>query len=281
MDDWTRVAVVVAPEQADLAADLLWTSGPAAIEEQEVPEGVLLLAGYATAEAADRAAAALDATGWAVSPARLLPVTDDGLDGWRAWARVERAGPFLLTPTWIDEPEVGAGERVLRLDPRRSFGSGSHPTSRLVLAQLADLVGPTTSVLDVGTGSGVLAVGAALLGAPRVVAIDVDADSPATVAANAAVNEVATGTIDPSDLSLADVVATGEAFDVVAANLLAPVVVELAGDLVRATAPDGRLVVSGLLADRWAATTEHLSALTVVAVDEQDGWVSVVLRRPA
>lgn len=283
MGDWTQVLVRVGEVDPAMAADRLWAFGPAAIEERteertpEPDEGpVLLVAGFDDAERAASAAAAMESLG--VEAVHLRPVTDDGLDAWRAWARIEQAGPFTIVPAWLDVPEEAVGHTIV-LDPGRTFGSGSHPTTRLVLRMLANAASPGDRVLDVGCGSGVLAIGAALLGAGRVLGIDIDPEARPTTEANAHSNGVA-DQVTASDESLSSVAASGERFDVVAANLLAPVVAELASDLVAVLASGATLIVSGLLADRWEATAAVLAPLRVAAVEEEDGWVALVLRQP-
>ncbi len=270
--------------QAEVVADVLWSFGPPAIEEQTNGPDTVLLAGFADAVTSEAAAAAIRSLGG--SEVELVPVTDDGLDGWREWATVEQAGPFVLVPTWLDAPAVEPGQHVLRLDPGRTFGSGSHPTTRAVLMALVSRVGPTTTVLDVGCGSGVLAVAAAMLGAAAVVGIDVDTESPSVVAANVAANgaaDVVTASTDP----LSMVAGRADRYDVVAANLLAPIIIELADDLEAVVADGGALILSGLLADRWPQTVERFtgdaspgrSAWTVDDVMLLDGWAAIVLRR--
>ncbi|MBX3284449.1 MAG: 50S ribosomal protein L11 methyltransferase [Actinobacteria bacterium] len=279
---WVRVVVEVTPADAELAADVLWAFGPAAIEEQAGGSTVRLLAGFVDATAARPAAEALARRH--LGAAEVVPVDDDGLDGWRAWARPVAAGPFTITPAWLAD-EVAAPGRLL-VDPGRTFGSGSHPTTRLVLARAARLVRPGDRVLDVGCGSGVLAIGAALLGAAEVHGIDVDPGSPATTAANARANGVA-DRVTASAAPLADVAARpGDEgrYDLVLANLLAPVVMDLSADLAAVVGPAGRLVVSGLLADRWEPAVRAVrdaadppTRLAVESVDEDDGWVAVTL----
>lgn len=266
-----------ATDDAELAADILWQAGAAAIEEQESDGKVRLLAGYPSAAGAGGAATLARRAGWRV--VAVTPVVDDGLDAWRHFARIERAGPVLLVPAWLEPPVTDPGDLVVRLDPGPTFGSGSHPTTRLVAAVAADRVRPGDSVLDVGTGSGVLAVVAALAGAGRVVGLDVDPASAEVVAANSARNDVG-AVVHVEHRPLAALVADGTRFDVVLANLLAPVVVDLATDLVAALTPGGTLVVSGLLADRWAEATDHLDGLVVEEVATDDGWAAVTLRQP-
>ncbi|HRW36269.1 MAG: 50S ribosomal protein L11 methyltransferase [Acidimicrobiales bacterium] len=273
---WVRVVATVLAADAELVADELWQAGAAGVEEQASGDEVRLLAGFASGAAASDAARALARRG---VDGHLEAVVDDGLDGWRAHARAERAGPFWLVPTWVASPAAADPTWVLRLDPGRTFGSGSHPTTRLVVAQLAGLVRPGDRVLDVGAGSGVLAVAAARLGARAVAAIDIDPASPAVVGANADANGVG-DRVHASTETVAEVVARTGPADVVAANLLAPVLRQLGPELASAVAPGGHLVVSGLLADRWADGVTPLAGLQVATVAEEEGWASVVLVRP-
>ncbi|MEO6988819.1 MAG: 50S ribosomal protein L11 methyltransferase [Aquihabitans sp.] len=285
MDVWTRVTVTCPATQAEVVADRLWVFAPAAIEEQIDGSDTVLLAGFDDADAAAQAASAVRSLGYDL--VEVSTVTAEGLDGWRDWAKAETAGPFVLVPAWLETPDVEPGECIVRLDPGHTFGSGSHPTTRAVLIALASRVDAATTVLDVGCGSGVLAVAAAMLGAQAVHGIDVDVESPSVVAANAAANGV-DDVVTASNEPLSTVVDRAERYDVVAANLLAPVIVELSDDLEAVVAEGGTLVLSGLLADRWAQTIDHFThglppAEAPWLVDEVvslEGWVAVVLQRP-
>lgn len=303
------MTVTTTPAAAELVADVLWRFAPAAVEELTGPPDptgrptAVVRTGFddrAVAAAAAEAVRAIDPGSVAGSVAgpvevavAVAAVTDTGLDGWRAHARVEDAAPFAVAPAWLDPDAVATalrelpGERtVLWVDPGPTFGSGSHPTTRLVLTLLATLAGPGTTVLDVGCGSGVLAVGAAVLGAAAV-GLDVDPASADAVAANAERNGVGPRVrFDPRPLAALadDCRAGGPRFAVVAANLLAPVIGELADDLVAVLDDGGALVVSGLLADRWREGVAPLTAggrVTVATVDEAEGWVAVTCRPAA
>ncbi|MGN6692898.1 MAG: 50S ribosomal protein L11 methyltransferase [Aquihabitans sp.] len=274
---WVRVRIAVDvashPAAGEIAAAVLWSSGAAGVEEQGDGASSVLLGGFEDRASAHEAVTRAIDLGL---EATVAPVVDDGLDAWRAWAAAERAGRFWITPPWVDAPSLEPDEEVLWIDPGSTFGSGSHPTTRLVLALLEDLVRPGATVLDVGCGSGVLAIGAARRGATAT-ATDIDPASPALVAANAERNRVGAA-VHAATEPLAVLARQGRTYDVVAANLLAPVIVELGTDLVRCVAPGGALVASGLLADRWEAVLPSLAPLAAVQVFEEDGWVAVVLR---
>ena len=175
--------VTVLNEHVDAVTDALWARGPSAIEERPLGDSqTTLVAGFADREAADAVAAALTASGWC-RPERLTvsEFTDESwLDQWRGHARSVRVGRFLVVPSWLAAlrpiPMVRSRATPCASGsmPARAFGSGSHPTTRLMLGAVEQLVSAGTAVLDVGCGSGVLAIAAAELGGSPVVAIDVD-----------------------------------------------------------------------------------------------------------
>jgi ribosomal protein L11 methyltransferase len=165
------------------------------------------------------------------------------------------------------------------VEPEASFGLGDHPTTRLALAHLVAAVGerPDARVLDVGCGSGVLAITAVLRGALCARAVDV---SPAAVEAtrhNALRNDVeALLEVDGTEIG-----ALGGAYDIVAANILAPVLVSMAPELRRVTDPGGLLIVSGVLADRHDHVLDALAPLVAVETSETEGWAAITLQMPS
>lgn len=275
---WWQVIATSEPTVAELIADRLLSLGSPGVEIRDEAAETILLAGFpdeSTARLADEAIRGL------VIRSAMRPIDDDGLDRWREHAHPIRTDRFHLVPSWV--PPLDDPDRiVIELDPGRSFGSGSHPTTRSCLDLLADSPQVTGRVLDVGTGSGVLAVAAALLGAETVEAIDVDPGSPAVVSANATRNRVS-NRIRSSNRPLDRIVADEEPFDLVLANLLAPVVRELTGDLVRALAPGARIIVSGLLEHQRPEAAGRLvdEGLVPGPVVLSEGWCTMALDRPS
>ncbi len=196
-------------------------------------------------------------------------------EAWKAHYAPLCIGPFLVLPSWIDDP--ASGGIVLRLDPGMAFGTGLHPTTQLCLVALAELVGPGTTVLDVGTGSGILAIGAALLGAGPVVGLDIDPRAVATARENAERN----GTELTLMAGPLEELPAGD-YDVVVANLLAGTLRDLARQLHQRVRPGGVLLASGVLDEQAETVDAALRSVGFQAAAQRASgdWVVLVARRP-
>lgn len=252
------------------AADVLWMARPSAVAERELDGGRVVL----TADVAEPAI--LDR----LPPScvvRVLELDGDAyLDAWRAWARPVRAGRrVVLHPAWLPDPGgLASDDLVVRLDPGRAFGSGSHPSTRLVITALEDHLHAGARVLDVGAGSGVLSVVACLLGAASAVAVDID---PAALDATRA-NAVANGVNDRVEASTTPVADVPGQFDLVLANIGARVLRDLARDLTERVADGGTLVLAGLLDAQTDEVVAAYPTLHEVARHTEQGWTAVVLQ---
>jgi len=212
---------------------------------------------------------------------------EDWASAWKEHFPVQRFGRrIVIKPTWRDY-EPALDEIIITLDPGMAFGTGLHPTTRLCLAGLeawADAaIVDGASALDVGSGSGVLAVGAALLGAHPVRAVDTDPIAVEATLQNAARNDVTVRATQGS-VPIAD-----GPFDLVFANLVAGILVELAAPLagsVRAgdgrPGSGGRLLASGIFIDREPEVRRAFAAAGLRVVDRQQetDWVALDLERP-
>ena len=263
----TVVQLVVPVADVEQASDDLWQAGPSAVSEEEVGDGRVRL----TADVSDLAAVP---ERW---PATVLDAdTDAHLDEWRRWARPVRAGRSLvLQPAWSEPAELRSGDLVVRLDPGRTFGSGSHPSTRLVAAALESHVAGGEAVLDVGSGSGVLGVVALLLGAATVTGVDVDGAAAAAATTNARLNDVG----DRMRCVTGEVFAVDGRFDVVVANIGVRVLADVADAIEDRTRPGGLVVLAGLLDEQADATVARYPACRELERRHEDGWTAVVLRR--
>jgi ribosomal protein L11 methyltransferase len=203
---------------------------------------------------------------------------DDWAQSWKAYFKPERIGRVVIKPSWEAYTPLPE-DVVVELDPGMAFGTGNHPTTRLCIELLQELVAEGMSMLDLGTGSGVLAVAGAKLGAARVAAADIDPVAVRVARENVAVNGVETRvTVSEADLLQGF---HGESFDLVVANIIAAIIVELVPDVPRVIKPGGFFLTSGIISDRRADVEAVLRAngFEVIKVVERDQWVAIIARR--
>jgi len=220
----------------------------------------------------DRAAAALRIE----FPDATIEAIDVPDEDWaarsQASVRAVRVGNIVVAPPW----DVPAGPVVIIIQPSMGFGTGHHATTRLCIDALQRLNIAGRTVLDVGTGSGVLAIAASLLGASRSVGIDDDADAITAAHENLQLNPQAEATLLVADLRATDV---GSA-DIVIANLTGGLLISAARALQDLVARGGSLVLSGLMA---VEETDVIAAFPAWSVDyrsEEDEWLCVVISPP-
>jgi ribosomal protein L11 methyltransferase len=243
------VTVEVAREGAEDLAAALMEEGASGVEvrdgegvpmpgvAQPAPGRALVVAWFADQGEAEAAAAA-EGRGGAVEPV----AEQDWSESWKAGLGPLAVGRVFVRPSWITAATPPGMVEVV-LDPGMAFGTGTHPTTSLCLAGLSDLLAarPRAAVLDVGTGSGLLAIAAARLGAPRVAGNDNDPIAVRVARENAALNGVA------PDLNERDVHEQRGPFDVVLANILANTLCDLAPAIAAQLAPGGVVLLSGIL----------------------------------
>jgi ribosomal protein L11 methyltransferase len=242
-----RVSVTVPPAEAERARAIMLELFPEGFEEAELAGGVELAA-YTDPAGEERL--------WsAFGGARSAEVEEGWEERWRAFHRPVRIGPLWVGPPW-EEPEAGVTAVVI--DPGRAFGTGSHATTRLCLELVLDL--PRGSLLDVGCGSGVLAIAAAKLGFAPVYAVDLDPQAIEATLRNAEANGVAVDA-RPADALTDPLPATDTAVVNVALDVDRPITERLQCE---------RLVTSGYL----AVEEPELSGYRREARREAEGWAA-------
>ncbi len=208
---------------------------------------------------------------------------EDWANAWKDYFHVTHIGRrIVIRPSWRDYTPKD-GEAVIELDPGMAFGTGQHPTTRLCLEQLEKYVQPGMRVLDVGTGSGILALAAAKLGAARVDGIDNSSVAVESAIANAAANglsgaiRVASGTLDEETATRL----AGQ-YDLVLANILAHIIGGLAAQLAQVMAPGAVLIASGIIEARLPEAEGPLAAAGLQTIDRAmiDDWIALIMRKP-
>ncbi|MCC6793318.1 MAG: 50S ribosomal protein L11 methyltransferase [Thermomicrobiales bacterium] len=207
---------------------------------------------------------------------------EDWANAWKEHFRPLRAGrKTIIAPPWHEFSTESADDIVVILDPGMAFGTGTHPSSRLCLMGLEKQLERGDVVFDVGTGSGILAIAAVKLGASHVDAVDIEPVAVRSAAENAARNGVAErirtalGTAEPG----------GEfqgPYDVVVANIISRVLVELSDGLANAVKPGGLLIMSGVIESREPLVREAFEPRGFRLIDREqiDDWVGLTYRAP-
>jgi ribosomal protein L11 methyltransferase len=221
--------------------------------------------------------------GLSVAPPSVTAVkSEDWSTSWKANFKPLRIGRrLLIVPSW-EQAEAGPDDIVLSLDPGMAFGTGGHETTRLCLERLETVLlgrppAPPPSVLDLGTGSGILAMAAARLGAGRVWAVDIDPEAVEVARENMAIN----GLAERIECGTAPLETLDGPFDVILANILAEELVRLAPQLTARLACGGVLILSGILAGKEAFVRSGFAAqpLSNLETARRGEWVAMLYRK--
>ncbi len=278
---WAEITIDTPPEAIDAVGQALYGVGCGGFEVRETAKPPAVV-GYLPVDdrledrltVLQEALAALPGFGIAgVSTGLTLKYVEeaDWANAWKAFYKPFRVGRRLIvTPPW-ESPVLAPDDIPLVIDPGMAFGTGSHPTTQLCLTALEDYVKPGQSVADVGTGSGILAIAAAKLGASPVAANDNDTLAVKIARENAAANGVS--------VMVTEELPSGT-YDILVANILADVIIGLASDLISRLKPSGLLIASGIIDTREADVQTALESLGLAHVEtrRQGEWVALIFR---
>ena len=211
----------------------------------------------------------------------------DWINNWKQYWHTFTIGNLYIKPTWEEVTEEMKGHPVLSIDPGTAFGTGSHETTRMVIKQLEKYVTPETDMLDVGTGSGILAVIARMLGARSIIGTDLDENAITASAENMEANgfspdifKVIQGNII-DDKAVQDEVGY-EKYDVVTANILADVIMPLSKEIAQHIKHGGVFITSGIIDMKEEAVKKTIMEnpeFDIVDVSHQGDWVSITAVR--
>lgn len=185
---------------------------------------------------------------------------------------------FTIVPTWEHYEPVSSDELIIELDPGMAFGTGTHPTTVMCIQALERTVKPGDTVVDVGTGSGVLSIAAAKLAAKSVMALDLDEVAVASAKLNVKLNKVHSK-VSVSQNNLLDGV--GESADVVVANILAEVIVRFTDDVAKVVKPGGYFIASGIIGQKKQEVKDAIvaSGFTIEETILMEDWVAIIAKR--
>ncbi|MBI5896886.1 MAG: 50S ribosomal protein L11 methyltransferase [Desulfobacterales bacterium] len=202
----------------------------------------------------------------------------DWAEAWKAFFHPQPiTARLVVKPTWREYTPT-PGQQVIEIDPGMAFGTGTHPTTAMCVQLLENHLQPDDSVLDVGTGSGILLIAAAKLGAGRLSGVDLDPIAVAIARENLDLNGLPKERADLHCGHLVDTVT--ERFDLVVANILADVIIDLLDQVPAVLAPGGRFICSGIVQDRREEVLRKMESrgLRVIETLDQDEWVALAGR---
>ena len=304
--DWTELRLTVSAGDTDRAADIANMAVPYGLyieDYRDLEEGARQIAhsdlideellardrtrtrihlylepGRAPAEAAAYLRERLPAEG---IPFELLEDTvreEDWATAWRQYYKPVRVGQKLMVvPSW-EQYQAQEGDVVITLDPGMAFGTGTHATTRLCMRLIEQYLIPGQDMLDVGTGSGILAVTALKLGARKAVGVDIDATAVRVAGENAALN----GVEDNLSVICGDLACDVKgSFQLITANIVADIIIRLTPDVPPLLKEGGTFVVSGIIDSREQDVRDALQAngFHVISSLTEGGWVALACQR--
>lgn len=220
-----------------------------------------------------------------VSDVRVTSLAEeDWANAWKEHFQVHRIGErVVIRPPWRDFEPENDDDVVVELDPGMAFGTGLHPSTKLSMLGTEQVVRPGDTVLDVGTGSGILAIAAVKLGAVKADTVDVESVAVDATRENADRNGVGDqiavqlGSVGPGEPFW------GQEYDVVLANIIARVLIELSGAIVAHTKPGGHMVLAGIIESREQDVIDAFASAgaKVKIRRSHEDWISLVLTRQA
>lgn len=211
----------------------------------------------------------------------------DWINNWKQYFKPFIVDDILIKPTWEEVPKEHEDKLLIQIDPGTAFGTGMHETTQLCIRQLRRYVNDSSAVLDVGTGSGILGIAALKLGARMVFGTDLDENAIRAVAENLEANAISKESFQVVQGNLIDDEevrrqAGEECYDIAVANILAPVIILLQGEICRHLKHGGIFITSGIINTKEEDVREAMEAneeLEILETACQGDWVSITARR--
>lgn len=211
----------------------------------------------------------------------------DWMNNWKAFFHQFYIDDLLVIPSWEEVKDEDRNKKILHIDPGTAFGTGMHDTTQLCIRQIKKFLTPETTLLDVGSGSGILAILALMYGAKKAVGTDLDPCAAEAVRQNMEANGIRQ---EDFTMMIGNIITEKEVqdkvgylcYDIVVANILANVLVELTPVIMAQLKPGGVYITSGIIQEKEACVAEaaQRAGLEIVEVTRQGEWVSITARKP-
>ena len=285
--EWLEVSVTAENEAAEAVAEVLSRYAHRGVAIEAGPEGwnagPVVVRAYLPADdqLSDNKCRVREALGHLdqiipVSVPTFCPVAEeDWAKAWKERLTVMHIGQHIvIRPSWLDYV-LAPKDVIVQLDPGMAFGTGLHPTTQMCLMALEELVRPKIKVLDMGTGSGILAIAAAKMGVGHVLALDNDPVAVKTARDNMKTNNVQ----DVVSALCGSLAEASESYDLVVVNILANVIIEMLQEgLATRVCPGGKMIAAGIIDDQEQKVVKAMEqqGLTLLGKQQQEDWVCLV-----
>ncbi|AYF92514.1 50S ribosomal protein L11 methyltransferase [Apilactobacillus bombintestini] len=288
--EWTELSVLTNEESQDAVINILMDFGSLGVELDTLDDGTLSINSYfpenfdINSKIPDIQKRVDELKDFGLNPGKGKVVTK-GLNDekwsteWEKYYHATRITKFLtISPVWEDYKKVNENEIVLKLDPKKAFGTGVHPTTVLCLQAIEDVIREGESILDIGTGSGILSIAAKRLGAGEIEAYDYDDDAVESAKHNVALNGFA-DEIKVGKNSLLDGI--DKKVDMIFANMLPEAVLPLIPQSVNNLVDGGKIIISGIIKDKLNITNETLEKndFVIDQVRTLGDWCGIIAHR--
>ena len=289
--DWIKLTVTTTNEASEAVINLLMENGAGGVEIDDSDLSQVELATYFQAQAGlvellpelEQKIAQLREFGLdpGKGTVKLAELDDDSwADVWKKYYHPVRLTRYLtIVPSWESYTPETTDEKVIRLDPGRAFGTGTHPTTKLALQALETVVRGGETMIDVGTGSGVLSIAAKYFGVAQIAAYDVDAEAVKAAEENLALNGMQDAiTVGANDLLAGIKTKVG----LITANILAEIIVPLIPQAYECLKPGGIFITSGIIADKKDLIVSEIEAkgFVIDQILNIKDWYSIIAHMP-
>ncbi|MCB0278104.1 MAG: 50S ribosomal protein L11 methyltransferase [Calditrichaeota bacterium] len=268
MSNYHTVTIPLTAIDGDILSDIVFSNGGLGLEEKEV----VYICSFENGFDKDRLFSELSNF---LDPDQVVIETKEKqnwMESWKAnFKPLEIGKRFLVKPSWIADSD---SQRIeIQIDPKMAFGTGTHETTQLILEQLEDIVKQSDTVLDAGTGSGILAIAAEKLGAAKVIAFDNDPVAIENCEENLQLNHCKNVSAFAGEIE-----SISEQFDVVIANINRNILIEIATQLIATCKKDGTLVLSGLLLEDKPAILKAYEHVKLAKSVDKGEWTCLVFK---
>lgn len=294
MADWIEISLELNAEAEEAATEILYNQGAPGVWLDEKGERVLIKTYFPETDISPEKLAILKEklqalTQFGLDPGAVELMTEavqeeNWANSWKEHFYPQKISEsFVVKPTWR-EYQPHSTERVIQIDPGMAFGTGTHPSTYLAVTALEELAllkkfrKDQPKMLDVGTGSGILAIAAAMLGLSEITALDIDRVAIQVAKENILLNRVQKRVkVLRSDL-VERVIEQGKTFHIVTANIIAEIILQLIDDLPRILEEDGYFIASGIISSRYSAVQTALlqQGFRLVRIFREGEWVALI-----